>query len=168
MCRELFPTTNADCRRRRAYDPLHNKGPPTLNERTTDYALPLKRQENCALKGDEIPRAATARHSALTALLATFLANIDLLSPLLSIVARWIACPPGHKSMQGGGRFCTFFQKYEYPYLPQRLAIVATIFQMASIRLSVVQTSGNLALLNGDYHQAPLLILHTLDSTKTE
>ena len=61
MCRELFPTTNADCRRRRAYDPLHNKGPPTLNERAADYALPLKRQENCGLKGDEKPRAATAR-----------------------------------------------------------------------------------------------------------
>ena len=63
VCRasRIVSNEDADCRRRRAYDPLRGKGPPTSKERAADYALPLKRQENCRLKETKKPRAATAR-----------------------------------------------------------------------------------------------------------
>ena len=84
------------------------------------------------------------------------------------LVAWWITRPHDHKPMQGDGRSCSFLPKSERLYLPKQWAIFATPFQMASIRLSVVQTYGNLTLPNGDWRQMPLLIVDTWDNTETD
>ena len=65
VCRELCPTKNADCRCRRAYDPLRGKGPPTPNERTAEYALPRSGSRSA----DSRRRKTTRRHCATNAVM---------------------------------------------------------------------------------------------------
>ena len=82
------------------------------------------------------------------ALPVAFFVKMDLLSPSSS-PRRSMDSSPSHSQI----------------YLLKRPAIFATPFQMAPVRLNVVQAYGNLTLPNSDCRQTPLLIVHTLDST---